>query len=119
MSERSEFGAVPWFTEKRRVPVHSTGSRLAARFFWLLFFSREKKSDIPPRARKWPAATNAHPQAINPIASTASARPARFHFVVASPNANTPTSAPSTTTPMFMPANTVAGLSGIDWCACT
>ncbi len=56
----------------------------------------------------------AHPQAINPIASTASARPARFHFVVASPKANTPTSAPSTTTPMFIPANTVAGLSGID-----
>jgi hypothetical protein len=33
MSERSEFGAVPWFIGKRRVPVHSTGSRLAARFF--------------------------------------------------------------------------------------
>ncbi|WP_260834260.1 hypothetical protein [Stenotrophomonas maltophilia] len=43
MFERSEFGAVPWFIEKRRVPVHSTGSRLAARFFWLLFFRDERK----------------------------------------------------------------------------
>ena len=42
MSERSEFGAVPWFTEKRRVPVHSAGSRLAARFVTFLFARKEK-----------------------------------------------------------------------------
>ncbi len=40
MSERSEFGAVPWFTEKRREPVHSTGSRLAA---FLVTFLRAKE----------------------------------------------------------------------------
>ena len=46
MSERSEFGAVPWFTEKRRVPVHSTGSRLAAGGAFLLvtfLFARKEK----------------------------------------------------------------------------
>ncbi|WP_329835108.1 hypothetical protein [Stenotrophomonas geniculata] len=44
MSERSEFGAVPWFTEKRRVPVHSTGSRLAGAFLLVTFlFARKEK----------------------------------------------------------------------------
>jgi len=43
MSERSEFGTVPCFTEKRRVQVRSTGSRPAERFFWLLFFAYKEK----------------------------------------------------------------------------
>ncbi len=42
MSERSEFGAVPGFTEKRRVPVHSTGSRLAERFFGYFLCAQRK-----------------------------------------------------------------------------
>ncbi len=43
MSERSEFGAVPRFTEKRRAPMRSIGSRPAERFFWLLFFAHKEK----------------------------------------------------------------------------
>ncbi|HEL4805055.1 TPA: hypothetical protein ACKP7W_002953 [Stenotrophomonas maltophilia] len=47
MSERSEFGTVPLIhREAQGTDVRSTAARdLAARFFWLLFFSREKKSD--------------------------------------------------------------------------
>ena len=45
MSERSEFGAVPWFTEKRREPVHSTGSRSAA--CSLVTFLQEQEINKP------------------------------------------------------------------------
>src|SRR5690606_4217474 len=63
-----------------------------------------------------------HPQgarAMRAIAITASTMANRFQRPVFSPKANTPTSEPSTTTPMFMAANTTAGLSGSAWCAHT
>ncbi|CRD53908.1 hypothetical protein BN1263460075 [Stenotrophomonas indicatrix] len=43
MSERSEFGAVPWFAEKRRGPVRSTGLRTGGVFLWLLSLHEQRK----------------------------------------------------------------------------
>jgi len=48
VSERSEFRAVPRRAEERRVPVRSTGSQTAARFFWLLFFSFRVERKVTP-----------------------------------------------------------------------
>ncbi len=42
VSERSEFGAVPWFSEKRREPSRSDGSRLAERFFGYFLCAQRK-----------------------------------------------------------------------------
>lgn len=59
MFERSEFGAVPWFIEKRRVPVHSTGSRLAARGWRRVsfgYFSFRAKRKVTPMNSEAPSA---------------------------------------------------------------
>ena len=65
------------------------------------------------------AAAGYRDKAISTIAGTASAIPSQFMRPGFSLKASTPTSVPSTTTPMFIAANTSDGFSGNARCACT